>query len=163
VGVGLAALPRGLAHIDPLLKFPAGRRATARLAAGQVRRRHLIPVIRATLPCRPGGSSLGAGHTNRTGRSPRPCAEIHRISTAVPPPLHKVLEGKQVSPLRCRLIVQVAEGAEADGRLGRAGATGPGCSRQARHQLLALLPARSWPAGPGLAATAPLRCRAAPR
>jgi hypothetical protein len=61
---------------------------------------------------RPGGSALGADHTDRTGRSPRPCAEIHRISTAVPPPLHEVLEGKQVSPLRCRLIVQVAEGAE---------------------------------------------------
>jgi len=31
---------------------------------------------------------------------------------AVPLPLHEVLEGKQVSPLRCRLIVQIAEGAE---------------------------------------------------
>ena len=31
---------------------------------------------------------------------------------AVPPPLHEVLEGKQVAPLRCRLIVQVAESAE---------------------------------------------------
>jgi hypothetical protein len=44
--------------------------------------------------------------------SPRPGAEIHRISMAVPPPLHEVLEGKQESPLRCRLIVQVAESAE---------------------------------------------------
>jgi hypothetical protein len=31
---------------------------------------------------------------------------------AVPLPLHEVLEGKQVSPLRCRLIVQIAEGVE---------------------------------------------------
>jgi hypothetical protein len=31
---------------------------------------------------------------------------------AAPPPLHKVLEGKQVSPLRYRLTVQIAEGAE---------------------------------------------------
>jgi hypothetical protein len=38
--------------------------------------------------------------------------EIHRISMAVPLPLHEILEGKQVSPLRCRLIAQTAEGAE---------------------------------------------------
>jgi len=44
----LAALPDGLAHVSPLLKFPAGRRATASVAARQVRRRHLILVIRAT-------------------------------------------------------------------------------------------------------------------
>ena len=54
----MAALPGGLAHVNPLLKFPGGRRATARLAARQVRRRHLIPVIRvsrSTCPdCRPG-------------------------------------------------------------------------------------------------------------
>jgi hypothetical protein len=31
---------------------------------------------------------------------------------AVPPPLHEAREGKQVSPLRCRLIVQIARGAE---------------------------------------------------
>ena len=44
----MAALPDGLAHVSPLLKFPAGRRATASVAARQVRRRHLILVIRAT-------------------------------------------------------------------------------------------------------------------
>src|SRR6185437_11512508 len=48
VGAGLAALPGELAHVSPLLSFPAGRRATARLAARQVRRSHRIPVIRAT-------------------------------------------------------------------------------------------------------------------
>src|SRR2546428_529206 len=48
VGVGLAALPGGLAHVSPLLEFPAGRRAATRLAARQVRRRHRILVIRAT-------------------------------------------------------------------------------------------------------------------
>ena len=48
VGVGLAAPPGELAHVNPLLKFPAGRRATTRLAARQVRRRHRILVIRAT-------------------------------------------------------------------------------------------------------------------
>ena len=31
---------------------------------------------------------------------------------AAPPPLHEVREGKQVPPLRCRLIVQIAEGPE---------------------------------------------------
>jgi hypothetical protein len=31
---------------------------------------------------------------------------------AVPLPLHVILEGKQASPLRCRLIAQIAEGAE---------------------------------------------------
>jgi hypothetical protein len=31
---------------------------------------------------------------------------------AVPLPLHEILEGKQASPLRCRLIAQIAEGAE---------------------------------------------------
>ena len=36
-----------LAHVNPLLKFPAGRRATASVAARQVRRRHRILVIRA--------------------------------------------------------------------------------------------------------------------
>jgi uridylate kinase len=40
--------PRGLCPVHPLLKFPAGRRATTRLAAGQVSRRHRIMVIRAT-------------------------------------------------------------------------------------------------------------------
>jgi hypothetical protein len=45
--VGWAALPGGLAHVNPLLKFPGGR-ATTRLAARQVRRRHRITVIRAT-------------------------------------------------------------------------------------------------------------------
>src|SRR5258707_5234799 len=40
--------PGGLAHVNPLLKVPAGRRATARLAARQVRRHHRITVIRAT-------------------------------------------------------------------------------------------------------------------
>ena len=50
VGVGWAALPGGLAHVSPLLKIPAGRRAAARLAARQVRRRHRIMVIRATGP-----------------------------------------------------------------------------------------------------------------
>src|SRR6266511_162502 len=40
--------PGGLAHVTPLLKSPAGRRATPRLAARQVRRRHRIMVIRAT-------------------------------------------------------------------------------------------------------------------
>ena len=48
VGGGPAAPPGGLAHVNPLLKFPAGRRATASLAARQVRRRHRIKVIRAT-------------------------------------------------------------------------------------------------------------------
>jgi hypothetical protein len=40
--------PGGLAHVNPLLKIPAGRRATARLAARQVRRRHRITMIRTT-------------------------------------------------------------------------------------------------------------------
>ena len=38
--------PGGLANVNPLLKFPAGRRASASVAARQVRRRHLILVIR---------------------------------------------------------------------------------------------------------------------
>src|SRR6266568_2222123 len=46
--VWLAALSGVLAHVDPLRKFPAGRRAIASVAARQVRRRHLILVIRAT-------------------------------------------------------------------------------------------------------------------
>jgi hypothetical protein len=46
--VGSAALSGGLAHVDPLLQFPIGRRATTSVAARQVRRRHLILVIRAT-------------------------------------------------------------------------------------------------------------------
>ena len=37
--------PGGLAHVNPLLKFPAGRRAIASVAARQVKRRHLILVI----------------------------------------------------------------------------------------------------------------------
>jgi hypothetical protein len=49
----LAALPGGLAHVNPLLKFPAGRRATASVAARQVRRHHRITVIRATAGVRP--------------------------------------------------------------------------------------------------------------
>ena len=36
-----------------LAEFPAGRRVTTRLAARQVRRRHRIPVIRATGPRAP--------------------------------------------------------------------------------------------------------------
>src|SRR6266496_4176983 len=48
VGIRPAALPGGLAQVNPLLKIPAGRRATARLAARQVSRRHLILVIRET-------------------------------------------------------------------------------------------------------------------
>jgi hypothetical protein len=40
--------PGSLACVSPLLKFPAGRRAAASLAARQVRRRHRIMVIRAT-------------------------------------------------------------------------------------------------------------------
>jgi hypothetical protein len=40
--------PGSLAHVNPLLKFTAGRRATASVAARQVRSRHLILVIRAT-------------------------------------------------------------------------------------------------------------------
>src|SRR6266567_2220360 len=40
--------PGSLAHVSPLLKFPAGRRAAASLAARQVRRRHRIMVIYAT-------------------------------------------------------------------------------------------------------------------
>jgi hypothetical protein len=48
LGLAWAALPGGLAHVNPLLKFPAGRRATTRLAARQVRRRHRITVIRPT-------------------------------------------------------------------------------------------------------------------
>ena len=48
VGVGSAALPAGLAQVEPVPKIRAGRRATTRLAARQVRRRHLITVIRAT-------------------------------------------------------------------------------------------------------------------
>jgi hypothetical protein len=40
--------PGSLAHVNPLLKFPAGRRATASIAARQVRMRRLILVIRAT-------------------------------------------------------------------------------------------------------------------
>src|SRR6516164_6223692 len=50
---GLAALPAGLVHAGPLLRFPAGWRATARLAARQVSRRHRITVIRATGPGAP--------------------------------------------------------------------------------------------------------------
>jgi hypothetical protein len=40
--------PGGLAHANPLPKFPAGRRATTRLAARQARKRHRITVIHAT-------------------------------------------------------------------------------------------------------------------
>ncbi len=47
VGIGWAAHPGGLARVKPLLKFPAGRRAIASLAARQVTRRHRITVIRA--------------------------------------------------------------------------------------------------------------------
>jgi len=43
----LAALAGGLAHVNPLLKLPAGKRATTRLAARQVRRPHRMMVIRA--------------------------------------------------------------------------------------------------------------------
>jgi hypothetical protein len=46
---------------------------------------------------------------------------------AVPLPLHEVLEGKQVSPLRCRLIVQIAEGVELKVYRGRTA-----CSRHTR-------------------------------
>jgi hypothetical protein len=46
---------------------------------------------------------------------------------ADPPPLHEVLEGKQVSPLRCRLTVQIAEGAELKVYPGRTA-----CSRHTR-------------------------------
>jgi hypothetical protein len=44
----LGSAPGSLAHVSPLLKLPAGRRAATRLAARQVRRRHRIMVIRAT-------------------------------------------------------------------------------------------------------------------
>src|SRR6516165_7170840 len=40
--------PGRLAHVNPLLKFPAGRRATTRLAARQVRRHDRIKVIRGS-------------------------------------------------------------------------------------------------------------------
>src|SRR5450755_1959377 len=81
VGVGLAALPGGLAHVNPLLKFPARRRATARLAARQVRRHHRITVIRATgapqtrssadsREC--AGFGPGTGHADPVHRRRRP-------------------------------------------------------------------------------------------
>ena len=44
----LGSAPRGSPMPIQLPKFPAGRRATARLAARKVRRRHRITVIRAT-------------------------------------------------------------------------------------------------------------------
>jgi hypothetical protein len=43
----LAALSGGLVDVNPLLRFPGGRRATTSVAARQVRRHHLILVIRS--------------------------------------------------------------------------------------------------------------------
>jgi hypothetical protein len=73
VGVGWATHPGGLAHVNPLLKFPAGRQATASLAARQVRRRHRITVIRAT------GAPQNRSTTDRrecagSGPPRRPCS-----------------------------------------------------------------------------------------
>src|SRR5690242_6407586 len=49
--------------VNPLLKLPAGRPATTRLAARQVRRRHRITVIRATSTTR---NSATSGSTPRS-------------------------------------------------------------------------------------------------
>jgi hypothetical protein len=74
VGAGLAGQrPGELARVGPLLRCPAGRRATARLAAGQVSRRHRIMVIRATRA--PQSQSSADGRENAgSGPPQRTCA-----------------------------------------------------------------------------------------
>jgi hypothetical protein len=58
LGWEFAWQPGGLAHINPLLKTPGGRRAITRLAARQVRRRHRIAVIRCRTRHPPGSPVL---------------------------------------------------------------------------------------------------------
>ena len=79
--------PGSLAHVSPLLEFPAGRRAAASVAARQVRRYHRITVIRATGAPQNRSSTdrrecAGSGQPLR--RTVRRCLRLDEYLTASP-------------------------------------------------------------------------------